>query len=764
MQLPPREFVRRWAGWIAQKSGWKGDALHLRVPQDLVQGDLYSWLHAAIKVLSGNDVATPYLPKGECLKLGSSLVFAGERIMRDWAKKKAVILSARVAAGDLEAAQSKEVSDSSSATSSSGEWSSSGTGSEGAYDSAEEHSDGSSLEDNSDTQSRASRRSDNSRASRRSDVSANARSQRTPSEANSGSDSQDGASADGGGSSSEYSEEDSGDEDYSSRAESARSGGSNRSSRGGVQISIGTRIKQQNQVRRVLGNEGALAADLAEMEEESRRNFIRERKEAAKQKRAEKKAMKKKGKSSGGKGSKTDKQSKVSFKEGGDTKKESNKPKKKKKHRRRRKRSVKVNLTETDEQRDLRRLLMVRDAIIKSNRPLREGRERIYRTLRMAAAAIITGVRSYRAAMGFFFKFKPPPELDGEEKSPKERMALVVDLFRQFLPSGFLVDFGEFAAHLCGCSVCACVQLVKTNVMQIWIPERPSRIMLSLRPCLSVIRTCCVWGALQAFVVIDALNRCMHAIKPQKKDGGRFRKRNDQIMDSFPKERLQFAQVTLTGLQLVLQELVSSQQPHLIPNLTDEQIDFQIKSWLHRCASAWTQISTITRDVKMIAQKEKMRLAMWEQLQSRVQKMRAEFNMQRTHVALLEVNRRKNLEKEEAAQQKKKELAEAIAFQKEAAKSKEGRRALSKLSHTTVGFGFVSCGKFARKFFLTQAQVARFEDIFREDDGVEVDAFDEDDDEESQEQNALNREKKLKAKKLANEVEMNLCMNILLQR
>ena len=77
---------------------------------------------------------------------------------------------------------------------------------------------------------------------------------------------------------------------------------------------------------------------------------------------------------------------------------------------------------------------------------------------------------------------------------------------------------------------------------------------------------------------------------------------------------------------------------------------------------------------------------MWEQLQSRVQRMRGEFNMQRTHVALLEVNRRKNLEKEEAAQQKKKELAEAIAFQKEAAKSKEGRRALSKLSHTTVGF------------------------------------------------------------------------------
>ena len=237
-----------------------------------------------------------------------------------------------------------------------------------------------------------------------------------------------------------------------------------------------------------------------------------------------------------------------------------------------------------------------------------------------------------------------------------------------------------------GCSVCACVQSVKTNVMQIWIPERPNRIMLSLLPCLFVIRTSSVWGAWHAFALCDALHRCMHAIKPLKQDGGRFRKRNEQISDSSPKERLQFAQVTLTGLQLVLQELVSAQQPHLIPNLTEEQIDFQIKSWLHRCSSAWTQISTITRDIKNIAQKEKMRLAMWELLQSRVQRMRGELNMQRTHVALLEVNRRKNLEKEEAAQQKKKELAEAIAFQKEAAKSKEGRRALSKLSHTTVGF------------------------------------------------------------------------------
>ena len=64
--------------------------------------------------------------------------------------------------------------------------------------------------------------------------------------------------------------------------------------------------------------------------------------------------------------------------------------------------------------------------------------------------------------------------------------------------------------------------------------------------------------------------RCMHAVKPLKKDGGRFRKRNDQLMDSTPKERLQLAQVTLTGLQLVLQELVSAQQQHLLPDATDE--------------------------------------------------------------------------------------------------------------------------------------------------------------------------------------------------
>jgi hypothetical protein len=180
----------------------------------------------------------------------------------------------------------------------------------------------------------------------------------------------------------------------------------------------------------------------------------------------------------------------------------------------------------------------------------------------------------------------------------------------------------------------------------------------------------------------------MHAEKAPKRDGGRFRTRNEQLMSSSPKERLQFAQVTLAGLQLVLQELVSAQQPHLISHLTDEDIDFHIKSWLHRCTSAWAQISTIARDLRNIVLKEQKRLALWEQLQTKVQQMRAEFNMQRTHAALLEVRRRNNLEKEAASQQKKKELAEALAFQKEAARSKEGRRALSKLSHTTVR---VSC-------------------------------------------------------------------------
>jgi hypothetical protein len=182
----------------------------------------------------------------------------------------------------------------------------------------------------------------------------------------------------------------------------------------------------------------------------------------------------------------------------------------------------------------------------------------------------------------------------------------------------------------------------------------------------------------------EVFRRCMYAEKAPKKDGGRFRTRNDQIMNTSPKNQLSFAQVTLAGLQLVLQELVSAQQPHLIPHLTDEDIDFHIKSWLHRCTSAWAQISTIARDLKTIAQKEQKRLTSWEHLQTRVHQMRAELNMQRTHAALLEVRRRSNLEKEAASQQKKKELAEAVTFQKEAAKSKEGRRALSKLSHTTV--------------------------------------------------------------------------------
>ena len=166
------------------------------------------------------------------------------------------------------------------------------------------------------------------------------------------------------------------------------------------------------------------------------------------------------------------------------------------------------------------------------------------------------------------------------------------------------------------------------------------------------------------------------------------------------------AQVTLTGLQLVLQELVAAQPPHLIPDLSDEDIDFQIKSWLHRCTSAWAQISTIACHLKEIAQKEQKRVALWEQLQSRVQKMRCEFNMQRTHAAMMEVKRRKNAEKEGAAQQKKQELAEAIAFQKEAAKSKEGRRALAKLSHVTVSQELVAfCGGQWRVLFLIVVNV-----------------------------------------------------------
>ncbi len=66
--------------------------------------------------------------------------------------------------------------------------------------------------------------------------------------------------------------------------------------------------------------------------------------------------------------------------------------------------------------------------------------------------------------------------------------------------------------------------------------------------------------------------------------------------------------------------------------------------------------------------------------------------------------------------------------------------------------------------YLSLLQVERFADIFAEDDDLDADCFDEDDDEESQEQTALNKLRRIKAKQLANQVEMNLCMNILLQR
>ncbi len=437
MDLPPREFLRRWAAWLATKAGWRGNLLHLRVPQDLKYGDFYSWLHAAIKVLSSNDLHAPYLPKGECLKLGSSLVFVGEKIMKDWAKKKAVILAARLAAGDLEAMQSNEgPNDGSDGEScSSSEWSSSASGSEESYDGTTvDDSDESSQDDNSDAVSSASRGSKSSKGSRFSEkASTVSLDDSDTGSAESEEESQDADSSDVSSGSS------SGD-DYSSKAGSVRSVCS---SKGNVEFSIGTRIKQQNQVRRVLGDESALASDLAELEEESRQNMIRERREAAKLKRAEKLAKKKGKKSKKVKGKKGSKKegSKVSFKE--DVKKspkETTKSKKKKKHRRKRKQRLKVNLMETDEQKELRQLLMVRDAVIKFNRPLREGDGRIYRTLRMAALAIIAGVKSYRATMGFFFKYKPPAEL--EDQSPKERMAKVVQLFRQYLPAGFLVDFG----------------------------------------------------------------------------------------------------------------------------------------------------------------------------------------------------------------------------------------------------------------------------------------------------------------------------------
>ncbi len=60
--------------------------------------------------------------------------------------------------------------------------------------------------------------------------------------------------------------------------------------------------------------------------------------------------------------------------------------------------------------------------------------------------------------------------------------------------------------------------------------------------------------------------------------------------------------------------------------------------------------------------------------------------------------------------------------------------------------------------------MARFEDIFSESDQVDFDGADADDDEETQEQNALNRERRLKEKNLAKQVEINLCRNIFLQR
>jgi hypothetical protein len=174
----------------------------------------------------------------------------------------------------------------------------------------------------------------------------------------------------------------------------------------------------------------------------------------------------------------------------------------------------------------------------------------------------------------------------------------------------------------------------------------------------------------------------MLPIKPDK--SARQRARNTHVISSNPRERLQIAQITLSGLQLVLQELTTAHPPHLHPNLKDEEIDFHIRSWLHRCSSAWSQIGGIVCDVKAIALREQERLALWEKLQSRVQMMRAEFNMNRTHAAVVEVRRKQNQEKELAALQKKKELADAVTFQKEAARSKEGRRALSKLSHITV--------------------------------------------------------------------------------
>jgi hypothetical protein len=63
--------------------------------------------------------------------------------------------------------------------------------------------------------------------------------------------------------------------------------------------------------------------------------------------------------------------------------------------------------------------------------------------------------------------------------------------------------------------------------------------------------------------------------------------------------------------------------------------------------------------------------------------------------------------------------------------------------------------------FFTCWQVARFEDILDEfDDADEV----VEDEEESQEQRALEKAKKMKDKNVAKQVEISLCMNIFLQR
>ncbi len=59
--------------------------------------------------------------------------------------------------------------------------------------------------------------------------------------------------------------------------------------------------------------------------------------------------------------------------------------------------------------------------------------------------------------------------------------------------------------------------------------------------------------------------------------------------------------------------------------------------------------------------------------------------------------------------------------------------------------------------------MARFEDIFSELDDFDLDDV-VDDEDESQEQRALDKAKKLKEKSVAKQVEISLCMNIFLQR